>query len=185
MPDPITPQVPPKVEVVPGIVLGAVPPVVEDPNITPEAKAAADKVAADAAAAAAPKVAEAGAFEFKAPEGMNLDAESVKAFTAEAARLGLKNEDTQKLVDIATGQAGKQQAAQAAAWMKQRGTWVGEPPPDEKYLTMAQATKRYDVSRSTLWTWTRRYSLPKSKLGKCTFFRVGDIRAVIERGFPK
>lgn len=124
MPDPITPQVPPKGKVVPSVVLGAVPPVVEDPNITPEAKAAADKVAA-AAAAAAPKVAEAGAFEFKAPEGMKLDADSTKAFKAEAARLGLKNEDAQKLVDIATGQAGKQQAAQAAAWTKQRGNWVG------------------------------------------------------------
>lgn len=69
--------------------------------------------------------------------------------------------------------------------MNNDATPVVEPSPDDKYLTLAQASKRFDVSRCTLWTWTRRYSLPKSKLGKCTFFRVGDIRALIEQGFPK
>ena len=56
---------------------------------------------------------------------------------------------------------------------------------DELYLTLEQACHRFGVSRGTLWKWRKLRGLKQSKVGKCTFFRVADIRSVIEGGFSR
>ena len=56
----------------------------------------------------------------------------MQLFSAEAKRLGLSNENAQKLVDVAVQTAAKQAKTQADAWLKQRETWVGEVKADKE-----------------------------------------------------
>jgi predicted DNA-binding transcriptional regulator AlpA len=45
----------------------------------------------------------------------------------------------------------------------------------EKYLTIAETAKKYGVSESTLYRWSRLDYLPKVKLGGKSFYRESDI----------
>jgi transposase-like protein len=58
-------------------------------------------------------------------------------------------------------------------------------PADDLYLSLEQVCRRFDISRGTVWKWRKQRGLKQSKVGKCTFFRVVDIRAVIEGGFSR
>ena len=45
----------------------------------------------------------------------------------------------------------------------------------DKYLTIAKTAKKYGVSESTLYRWSRLDYLPKVKLGGKSFYRESDI----------
>ena len=45
----------------------------------------------------------------------------------------------------------------------------------EKYLNIAETAKKYGVSESTLYRWSRLDYLPKVKLGGKSFYRESDI----------
>lgn len=52
----------------------------------------------------------------------------------------------------------------------------------DKYLTIAETAKKYGVSESTLYRWTRIGYLPKVKLGGKSFYRESDIIKLMEGG---
>jgi excisionase family DNA binding protein len=54
--------------------------------------------------------------------------------------------------------------------------------PDTEYVSLRQAAATFDVSRATIWNWTRQRGLPKFKLGQKTFFKRADIHKLIESG---
>ena len=45
----------------------------------------------------------------------------------------------------------------------------------EKYLTIAETARKYGISESTLYRWSRIGYLPKIKLGGKSFYRESDI----------
>ena len=45
----------------------------------------------------------------------------------------------------------------------------------DKYLTIAETAKKYGISESTLYRWSRIGYLPKVKLGGKSFYRESDI----------
>ena len=45
----------------------------------------------------------------------------------------------------------------------------------EKYLTISETAKKYGISESTLYRWSRLDYLPKVKLGGKSFYRESDI----------
>lgn len=88
------------------------------PPVAPPAAAPAAAPAAQAPAAAPAPAAEV-AYEFKAPDGMELDKDAVGAFTTIAKDLKLAPEAAQKVVDIAVGmqqRAVEAHHAQVAKW---------------------------------------------------------------------
>jgi len=68
------------------------------------------------------------AYEFKAPEGVTLDAESVKEFTAIAKELKLPAKAAQKVVDLAV----KREAARTEAWRTQVESWANDVAQDKE-----------------------------------------------------
>ena len=52
----------------------------------------------------------------------------------------------------------------------------------DNYLTIAETAKKYGVSESTLYRWTRIGYLPKVKLGGKSFYRESDIIKLMEGG---
>lgn len=89
------------------------------PPVAPPAAAPAAAPAAQAPAAAPAPAAAEVAYEFKAPEGMELDKDAVGAFTTIAKDLKLAPEAAQKVVDIAVGmqqRAVEAHTAQVAKW---------------------------------------------------------------------
>ena len=52
----------------------------------------------------------------------------------------------------------------------------------DKYLTIAETAKKYGISESTLYRWTRIGYLPKVKLGGKSFYRESDIIKLMEGG---
>lgn len=69
-------------------------------------------------------------YEFKAPEGMELDTAAVEAFTPLAKELGLTNEQAQKIADLYAGQMGRVMAQVQEAQATQEAAWVGEVKAD-------------------------------------------------------
>ena len=52
----------------------------------------------------------------------------------------------------------------------------------DKYLTIAETAKKYGISESTLYRWTRIGYLPKVKLGGKSFYRESNIIKLMEGG---
>ena len=52
----------------------------------------------------------------------------------------------------------------------------------DNYLTIAETAKKYGVSESTLYRWTRIGYLPKVKLGGKSFYRESNIIKLMEGG---
>lgn len=67
-------------------------------------------------------------YEFKAPEGVTLDTESVTEFTAIAKDLKLPPEAAQKIVDLAV----KREAARADAYQAQVKAWAEDVAKDKE-----------------------------------------------------
>lgn len=61
--------------------------------------------------------------------------------------------------------------------LAERGKVSTQP---EKYLTIAEITKKYGISESTLYRWSRIGYLPKVKLGGKSFYRESDIIKLME-----
>ena len=68
-------------------------------------------------------------YDFKAPEGMELDGKAVEQFKPLAKELGLKADGAQKLVDF----YGNQLKAQAQAHAEMQQAWVSEVTSDPEY----------------------------------------------------
>ncbi len=64
------------------------------------------------------------AYEFKAPEGQELDTAAVEAFTPIAKELGLTNDQAQKLVDLYAAQMANAAKGQQDAFTAIRDGWV-------------------------------------------------------------
>lgn len=71
-------------------------------------------------------------YEFKAPDGAELDTEAVAAFEPIAKELNLTNEQAQKLVDLYGTRLTQAAEAQQSAWQKQLDTWVTEVKSDKE-----------------------------------------------------
>lgn len=84
----------------------------------------ADNAAADAAKADAPEV----VYEFKAPDGVELDKASTDEFVALAKELKLPADKAQAVVDIAI----KREAARTEAFVKQVGEWEASVKTDKE-----------------------------------------------------
>ena len=52
----------------------------------------------------------------------------------------------------------------------------------DKYLTIAETVEKYDISKPTLWRWSKDGYLPKIKLGRKCFYRESDITKLMEGG---
>lgn len=65
-------------------------------------------------------------YEFKAPEGMELDAKAVEAFSPVAKELGLTQEAAQKIVDLYAAQVKGQSDAALKSTMEMRANWRKE-----------------------------------------------------------
>jgi len=99
---------------------------------TPEAKAAAEKAAADAQKSADDKAKSETTtqnYEFKNAE--NLDKEVLGEFTNIAREAGLKGEVAQKIVDLAPKLIERVTQAQNEAFQEQRNEWVKEVQADK------------------------------------------------------
>jgi len=74
-------------------------------------------------------------YDFKTPEGVKLDPESVTEFSSIAKELNLSNEKAQKFVDLATKHTEKVttqiKEAQEQQWAKARENWVSEIKADK------------------------------------------------------
>lgn len=97
------------------------------PPVAPPAAAPAAAPAAQAPAAAPAPAAEV-AYEFKAPDGMELDKDAVGAFTTIAKDLKLAPDAAQKVVDIAVGM--QQRAVEAHT--KQVAEWADQVKADKE-----------------------------------------------------
>ncbi|MGJ7249166.1 peptidase [Morganella morganii] len=85
-----------------------------------------------------PAVAAPEKYEFKAAEGQELDAESVKAFEPIAKELNLSNEQAQKLVDVYGSKImPKLVEQQAAQWQQQIEQWAEQVKADKDLGTDA------------------------------------------------
>ena len=69
-------------------------------------------------------------YEFKAPEGFELDTELVDQFSPLAKELGLSNEQAQKLVDMYGSRIASIQKGQVEAWHNQITGWATEVKAD-------------------------------------------------------
>ena len=88
-------------------------------STTPEGATAPEGTAADQAAKPDEKPAVPEKYEFKLPEGIQVDTEALTAFEPIAKELGLSQEAAQKLVDLQVAAAARSveaQKAQAAQW---------------------------------------------------------------------
>ena len=52
----------------------------------------------------------------------------------------------------------------------------------DKYLTITETEKKYGISKTTLWRWSKDGYLPKVKLGGKCFSRESDITKLMEGG---
>lgn len=74
------------------------------------------------------------AYEFKAPEGQELDADAVKQFEPIARELNLNQEQAQKLVDLYGSKVMPQlMKQQAEVWQKQTADWADAAKTDKEY----------------------------------------------------
>lgn len=52
----------------------------------------------------------------------------------------------------------------------------------DKYLTITETEKKYGISKTTLWRWSKDGYLPKVKLGGKCYYRETDITKLMEGG---
>lgn len=71
-------------------------------------------------------------YEFKAPEGSELDAKLIESFTPLAKELGLSNEQAQKVVDLVPQLQQRIAEQQAEAWGKQVQDWAEAVKADKE-----------------------------------------------------
>lgn len=57
--------------------------------------------------------------------------------------------------------------------------------PNKKYLTSKEVMEHFKIGRTTLWEWCKNRGLKKSKVGRCTYFRLQDIETIVEAGFQQ
>ena len=50
----------------------------------------------------------------------------------------------------------------------------------DKYLTIAETSEKYGISKTTLWRWSKEGYLPKHKLGGKSFYRESDIIKLLD-----
>jgi hypothetical protein len=107
----------------------AAPPAQEPaPAATPAAEpAATDKPAADKPQGAPEK------YEFKYPEGYQVDEASLGEYSTAFKELGLTNEQAQRLVDMDAKRSASSSEAAIAAQKQQVETWVGELKSDPEF----------------------------------------------------
>lgn len=72
------------------------------------------------------------AYDFKAPEGSELDAKLIEHFTPLAKELGLSNEQAQKVVDLVPQLQQRIAEQQAEAWGKQVQDWAEAVKADKE-----------------------------------------------------
>lgn len=72
-------------------------------------------------------------YEFKAPEGKELDPAAVEAFSPIAKDLKLTNDQAQKLVDLYAAQSAKAVETQTAAWKAVTDEWKATAQTDKDY----------------------------------------------------
>ena len=72
------------------------------------------------------------AYDFKAPEGSELDAKLIESFTPLAKELGLSNEQAQKVVDLVPQLQQRIAEQQAEAWGKQVQDWAEAVKADKE-----------------------------------------------------
>lgn len=58
--------------------------------------------------------------------------------------------------------------------------WEKVSTQPEKYLTIAETAKKYGISESTLYRWSKIGYLPKVKLGGKSFYSESDIIKLME-----
>lgn len=97
---------------------------------TPEPATGAGDSAQETKPATAPAPVVPESYEFTAPEGMELDAVAVEAFTPIAKELGLNQAQAQKLADLYAGQVGRVMAQVQEAQAAQEAAWVSEIKAD-------------------------------------------------------
>jgi len=71
-------------------------------------------------------------YEFKAPEGFELDTELVEQFTPVAKELNLTNDQAQKLVDLYADKIKAQQNANNEAWIATLDGWASSVKTDKE-----------------------------------------------------
>jgi hypothetical protein len=104
------------------------PPAVEPaPAVTPPAEPPAAEKPADAK----PPVPE--KYEFKYPEGYQVDETALGEYSAAFKELGLTNEQAQRLVDMDAKRSTSSTEAAVAAHKQQVETWVGELKSDPEF----------------------------------------------------
>ena len=81
-------------------------------------------------AAKAPEVPE--TYEFKLPDGIDLDQEAVEQFTPLAKELGLSQDNAQKMVDLYAAQVQKLHQAQLESWKQTQQDWMAEVKADKE-----------------------------------------------------
>lgn len=72
-------------------------------------------------------------YEFKVPEGFNLDPAAIEAFTPLAQKFKLSQEGAQELVDLHMQQVAAFQKGQQDAWVKQQQDWAAEFKADKEF----------------------------------------------------
>jgi hypothetical protein len=101
----------------------------EDAAASTEAKAEGEQKQEDQQKAEIPEK-----YEFKAPEGQELDAELVSTFEPIARDLGLTQENAQKLVDLYSSKIlPRLQAEQLENWTKTVAGWAETAKADKEY----------------------------------------------------
>lgn len=136
-----------------------------------------DKTAADEAEGKKPEDAKAdGApetYEFKAPDGMELDAALVEAVTPVLKDLNLTNEQAQKLVDFYADHEKARAESQVEAWKTQLATWRDEVKADPEI-----GGKNYEASVRAAQTVIARFGDDQLKKDLATY-RIGNMPSLI------
>lgn len=96
-----------------------------------EAKEATDKVAKEAADKLAAE--KAAAYDLKAPEGVELDKESIKAYADIAKEAAVTSEQAQKLLDWYAKTSQEKGNAQMKVWEDTNKQWVDQAKTDKEY----------------------------------------------------
>lgn len=110
-----------------------------------ETKDAADKVAKEAADKLAAE--KAAAYDLKAPEGVELDKDSVKAYADVAKEAAVTPEQAQKLLDWYAKTSQEKGSAQMKVWEDTNKAWVDQAKSDKEY-----GGAKFDASLKTAKT---------------------------------
>jgi len=87
--------------------------------------------------------------DFTMPEGMELDTQTLEAFTPIAKELNLTQEQAQKLVSLYADQLNGMQKAQVDAFAEQKNQWVAEIAADPE-IGGADNAKNVGIAKKAL-----------------------------------